>query len=404
MSVPDSSGPGSRAGPAPSAGERLRGLIAVYASTYGVSLVFGYQPPLVAFRLERAGASAFDIGAVTAATTLAVMLCGPLYPRLIARLGLRRACALGTLGCSLVLLAMTQLEGTWNWLVLRALTGCALGLEWIASEIWLNQLSTDASRGRVMATYTTVFAAGVVSGPLLLAWTGTRGALPFLVGSACMVATLLPLGFVGTLGVDVPGADARTSLRRLVGIAPLVMAAGFIAGLMESADISLLPVYGLQRGLTDSAALYLVSAFLAGNVLLQLPIAWLADRMGRRRALALCAVASALGPPLLGVVMHVDALRWPLLVLWGGTMYGFYTQGIALLGESYFPAELAAANTLFVVVYCSGGIVGPLLGGLAMDQLRPDGLLWFLALAAAALLPVLALCGPARPGSRHRNG
>ncbi len=66
-------------------------------------------------------------------------------------------------------------------------------------------------------------------------------------------------------------------------------------------------------------------------------------------------------------------------------MYGFYTQGIALLGESYPHADLADANTVFVMVYCVGGLVGPLLGGLAMDCWRPNGLLVFLSIAPLLL-------------------
>ena len=96
------------------------------------------------------------------------------------------------------------------------------------------------------------------------------------------------------------------------------------------------------------------------------------------------------GPVLLSAAIGTWLL-WPLLLLWGGTMYGFYTQGIALLGESYPPPELADANTVFVVVYCAGGIVGPSLGGLAMDAWTPNGLLVFLSCApfllGTALLP-----------------
>jgi MFS family permease len=131
--------------------------------------------------------------------------------------------------------------------------------------------------------------------------------------------------------------------------------------------------------------------FLAGNVILQLPIGRLGDRLGRLRVLALCAAVCVIGPMLLSAVLGTAWLSWPLLLLWGGTMYGFYTQGIALLGESYPHAELADANTVFVVVYCAGGIVGPSLGGLAMDWWQPNGLLVFLSgaplLLAAGLLP-----------------
>jgi hypothetical protein len=40
---------------------------------------------------------------------------------------------------------------------------------------------------------------------------------------------------------------------------------------------------------------------------------------------------------------------------------------------------------VFVVVYCAGGIVGPSLGGLAMDYWSPNGLLVFLSAAPLLL-------------------
>jgi MFS family permease len=366
-------------------------LVSVLSASFGVGLVFGFQPPLMSLVLERGGASSFEIGAVTSISTVAVMLCGPFYPGAIRRLGLRLAVIIGIAGCTVVLFVMPLLPGFQGWFALRFATGCALGLEWIASEIWLNRLSTDQTRGTVMGTYATVFAAGVMAGPLLLQVTGTSGWRPFGVGALCMALTALPL----LAARDPPSGDVGVSDRlqwlRIARAAPMVMLAALIAGLVESAYVSLLPVFALLRGLDERSSLLLVPVFLAGNVILQLPIGRLGDRLGRTRVLIVCAGVCVLGPILLSAVMGVSWLVWPLLLLWGGTMYGFYTQGIALLGESYPHAELADANTVFVVVYCAGGIVGPSLGGLAMDTWTPNGLLVFLsaapALLAAALLP-----------------
>lgn len=366
-------------------------LAAVFSASFGVGLIFGFQPPLMALVLERGGASSFEIGAVTSISTVAVMLCGPLYPGAIARLGLRLAIILGIAVSSAVLLAMPWLPGFHGWLVLRFVTGCALGLEWIASEIWLNRLSTDQSRGTVMGAYATIFAAGVMAGPLLLQITGTSGGRPFGVGALSLALTALPLLAAHDDSAGAGRPPVRVLWLRIARAAPIVMLAALSAGLVESAYVALLPVFALLRGLDERTSLLLVTVFLAGNVVLQLPIGRLGDRLGRLRVLALCAGVCVMGPILLSAVMGRPFLLWPLLLLWGGTMYGFYTQGIALLGESFAHAELADANTVFVVVYCAGGIVGPSLGGLAMDRWTPNGLLVFLSgaplLLAAALLP-----------------
>jgi MFS family permease len=369
-------------------------LAAVLSASFGVGLIFGFQPPLIALVLERGGASSFEIGAVSSVSTVAIMLCSPLYPSAIRRLGSRRAVILGIAVSTVVLFVMPLLPGFQGWFVLRFVTGCSLGLEWIASEIWLNRLATDQTRGTVMGTYATVFAAGVMSGPLLLQLTGTSGWRPFVVGAVCLALTALPL-----LAARDPEAGDATGDRlqwlRIARAAPIVMLAALIAGLVESAYVSLLPVFALLRGLDEHSALLLVTVFLAGNVILQLPIGRLGDRLGRYRVLALCAAVCVIGPILLSAVMGVPWLVWPLLLLWGGTMYGFYTQGIALLGESYPHAELADANTVYVVVYCAGGIVGPILGGLAMDNWSPNGLLVFLS-AAPILLAAALLRRPVR--------
>src|SRR5271154_7002549 len=110
-------------------------LAAVFSSSLGVGLIFGFQPPLIALSLSRLGYSSFDIGAVTAASLIAVILCGPLYPRAIARFGLKRCIVGGILFAAAILLLMPLWPSAAVWLLLRFVAGCALGLTWIASEI-----------------------------------------------------------------------------------------------------------------------------------------------------------------------------------------------------------------------------------------------------------------------------
>ena len=287
-------------------------LVAVLSASFGVGLIFGFQPPLMALVLERGGASSFEIGAVASISTVAVMLCGPLYPAAIRRLGLRWAVILGIGVSTIVLFAMPWLPGFHGWFALRFLTGCALGLEWIASEIWLNRLSSDQTRGTIMATYATVFAAGVMAGPLLLQLTGTSGGRPFGVGALCLGLTALPLLAARDPPADDTAASGRLQWLRIARTAPGVMLAALIAGLVESAYVSLLPVFALLRGLDEHSSLALVTVFLAGNVLLQLPIGRLGNSLGRQRVLTLCAAACVIGPILLSAVMGVTWLVWPV--------------------------------------------------------------------------------------------
>ena len=376
---------------------RRLSLAAVFSSCLGVGLIFGFQPPLIALALSRLGYSSFAIGAVTAASLIAVILCGPFYPRAIIRLGLKRCVVGGIVFAAAIMLLMPLWPSVPLWLMLRFVAGCALGLVWIASEIWMNSVSSIESRGTVMGIYGTVFSIGIVAGPVLLEFTGTQGAKPFTIGAACLILTLLPLAMLRKVA---SAAQEFTPLRDLSGAlktAPIVMLAALVAGLVESADLTLLPLFGVHAGLDEQAALLLVAVFMAGNVVLQVPIGLLADRYGRKTLLGICALASGIGPLLLQASLGSALLLWPLLFLWGGTLYAFYSQGVALLGEEFPVENLPSANTLFVMVYCLGGVIGPSAGGIAMDLWPSRGLPVLLSGAALLMLGGLALSARAPP-------
>jgi MFS family permease len=251
-----------------------------------------------------------------------------------------------------------------------------------------------------MGIYGTVFSMGTVAGPVLLEFTGTHGAKPFVIGAACLILTLLPLTVLPQVA---SAAQEFTPLRGLSGVlrsAPIVMLAALVAGLVESADLTLLPLFGLHSGLDERAALLLVAVFMAGNMVLQVPIGLLADRYGRRTLLGVCALTSCIGPLLLQSCLGIPVLLWPLLFIWGGTLYAFYSQGIALLGEEFAVENLPSANTLFVMVYCLGGVIGPSAGGLAMDLWPIHGLPALLSGAALLMLAGL-MYSRARPRIGH---
>src|SRR5258708_19538459 len=137
-------------------------LAAVFSSCLGVGLIFGFEPPLIALALSRLGYSSFAIGAVTAASLIAVIVCGPFYPRAIVRLGLKRCVVSGIVFAAGILLLMPLWPSVPVWLLLRFIAGCALGLVWIASEIWMNSVSDAASPRTLSAISSTSFSSALL--------------------------------------------------------------------------------------------------------------------------------------------------------------------------------------------------------------------------------------------------
>jgi MFS family permease len=255
----------------------------------------------------------------------------------------------------------------------------------------MNTVSGEQSRGTVMGIYGTVFSIGIIGGPVLLEFTGTHGWRPFAIGALCLVLTLLPLAVLRRVRSATQTFTPLGGLMSALRVAPVVMLAAAVAGLVESADLALLPLFGLHAGLGERASLLLVTVFMAGNVVLQMPVGLLADRFGRKLLLGICALLSGIGPLLLPACIDRPAWLGPLLFVWGGTLYAFYSQGIALLGEEFPAAELPRANTVFVMVYCLGGVIGPSLGGYAMDVWPGIGLPALLSVAALLMLAGLVL-------------
>ena len=163
-------------------------------------------------------------------------------------------------------------------------------------------------------------------------------------------------------------------------------------GLVLSAPLSLFPLYGPRRGLDEATASYLLGVLIAGNIVLQFPLGWLADVVGRRRVLSACALATVLGALVLPAAIGTP-WQWPLVPVWGTAGFGIYTLALADLGDRFTGAELLAGTAALTAMFGLGGIAGPTLGGAAMQHFGPEGLPVMLAGAYGLLLVVSVIRG-----------
>ncbi len=370
--------------------ERRLSLAAVIASFAAMGLMWGLMLPLLALILERDGVDTALNGLNAAVASLAILVAGPFVPRIIHAVGLLPSLHIGIAVVAGAILLMAVFPGLGPWLLLRFVFGLGVGLFWVASETWINTVAREESRGRIMGVYMTALMAGLAGGPLIIAAAGIDGILPFLIGVGLMAAAAVPLVLARRLAPSIP-PTRPIRLRQVVLLAPTVMATIAAAGFTDMAIITLYPLYALRSGFGQDAALLMLSVYFAGSLALQLPIGWLADHLDRRRILMLCAGVGVVGPLMLSVVLHIEVLLWPLLFLWGGAVVGLYTVGLTLLGQSFPAAHLARAVAVFVMFYTTGGVIGPVVAGGAMEVAGPSGLLFTLAAACAVLLAVVGL-------------
>lgn len=374
---------------AAAAAARRRGLIAAIACIALFGVGQGMTYPLFAVRLEAAGWPSAAIGVSGAMVALAALALAPLMPPVIARLGLAGFLAGGALLSAAMLAAFTLTDSYWLWLALRFAQGAAATALFLGSEAWIVAGAGDASRGRVVGVYATVLSLGFAAGPVLATTIGLFGPAPFLVCAAISLTCLVPLWLARR---DAPaGAQERAATIpawRFFRTDPTVMGAVVLFGVVEFGVMALLPVWGVQHGMTRDAAALLVSALVLGNVALQIPLGALSDRVNRRALLIFCALACLVAAGALPLLAQTRWSLWGALFVWGGLAAGLYTVGLVELGARYRGAALVSANAAVVVAYGVGALAGPLVVGLAMDIAPPDGLAGGLALFTLAYLAV----------------
>lgn len=369
-------------------------LSAIYASIVCVSMAIGITFPLLSLALELRGYSNTVIGFFSAIASLAILLFGSRVPRIAERFGFLRTILVGIGVGVACFMALPFTDSLAVWFVLRFIMGMGWVAHWLLTEVWMNSLATDQNRSKVLAFYSTFFAAGLSFGPYLLTIVGTDGLLPYQ-----MVSTLVLMGgaFLIFVRNHTPPTEhhheEHKSLLMLFRLTPIIFMLAVCTGMFESTILSLLPLYGINAGLSNDVSVKMLSLFVLGNVLLQLPIAWFATKIGLQRAVIFTVLVGISGAILLPWVLHTTLVLKLLLVIWGGILFGNYVLGLTMLGHSYKGHSLGIANAGFIVCVEFGSVAGPLLGGAAMDLWKPHGFVLMIGVFALVLL-ICALLKP----------
>ena len=352
-------------------------------SIYGIT--FSLYTPLLSLILEARGASSTLIGALAMIASAGIIIGSFAVPRLMRHLE-GRSLLLGGVVFEIVLIfALMSTNSIVAWFVIRFLGGLVGSVLFVVTETWMIEITPREHHGRVMGFYNTTLALSFALGPLILSVTGTQGTLPFLVGIGLMGLAGLPVlwsGRYAPASSDKPGFGVVS----FAFVAPLLALACFVVAFMELATTSLIPIYGLRVGMTESSATLMLFFGAAGGALLQFPIGWAADHFDPRKVLVACALAGLVCAAAWPFSVGVPFLLWTTLFLWWGLFAGVYTVAMILAGQWFSGVELATAMAAFGVFWGVGAFVGPMVGGASMDLWDPYGLPLTLVIVAGVFV------------------
>jgi MFS family permease len=358
----------------------------------GWAFGFGLGAPLASLWLRDAGRGARIIGLNTSLYYVGVALAAFAVPNLMRRAS--RYCVAGGIFADAVATALFPwTEALPACFLLRLIGGMATAVSIIPMETLVNHNAPPERRARDFGFYAFSVALGVALGslvglplyPLAPRLTFALGGLVTL-GSALVVWLGWPDPASGVALAPRDEALGALTRPRSPGRAnALSYGTAWVQGFLEGGFLTFLSLYLLGCSYTEGAVSLLVGGLFAGVILCQVPLAWLADRLGRWHVLlgchglllmALLSVHCRPGTPLLAVS----------LFLLGTCCGALYPLGLALLGDRVPPAGLARANAFYLASNCAGSLSGPVLFGLVIDRFgEPAQFLAGMAAVAAVL-------------------
>ena len=353
--------------------DRVRGIIICIVVMATVELTLGVSWPLLAIALERQGVPAWLNGVSASAQMLAILAVPVLSPRLIGRFSTVGVLAISLVGMAVSLALLPVFPNVWAWFPIRFCLGLSTELAFAAGDIWINQLATERARGRIIGIFGMFAQCGFALGPLAIAMFGSDNwSALYLVVAACLVA-LIALRWARGAVPAIKGKP-RARLLHFLRVAPTLLVAGLMFGIIGSLTMSLMTVYGIEKGLAADSAALLLTMFAIGTVIGQLPIGWLADHMDRRHLLGWCVAITMLMYALLPVVIGDLLLIRIMMLVMGVALGGFYVLALAMMGQRFQGAELVGINASYIVLFGLGAVIGPSLGGGAIGIFGADGM------------------------------
>ena len=368
--------------------QRAVNLVALLVCVYTFGVAYAGILPWITLKLEGREVAPVPIGVVSAANAIGVMVMAPFAGRIVRRMGMANGLLYWGLMSVVMLGLLPVFESVTGWIVLRFVGGLAGAVPWIVTETWINMIAGEQSRARVIALYAIALAAGFATGPVVLTLTGTQGLLPVATFLFISLVALVPIVFIRRNAPEL-GADEGGDIWGAITAMPTVMLAVFVAGAVDASFFSFLPIWGTRAGFEPAHAVTLLSIFVAGNIVLQFPIGWLADRIGPRKTMALSGLVCLAAPFLALPVVASHAWLAGVLFIWGGAAWSLYALALVEIGHRLTGTALATANGAIVLVYTLSNIAAPPVSGAAMQLWDPHGFLFISSIASVILLAVL---------------
>lgn len=299
--------------------------------------------------------------------------------RLVKRAGhIRTFAAMASLASTTALLHALILDPVF-WSVARCLTGFCFAVLYVVVESWLNERSTNETRGAVLSAYNIINLTVITVGQMMMTLYDPASFPLFILASVLVSMGVVPIAMT-TSAAPAPVQIVRLRLLYLYRVSPLGCIGALAVGIVNGSFWTLGPVFALNNGMAvTGVAIFMSTAVLAGAAG-QWPLGRLSDRTDRRRIILLACVMASLAGAI--TLLPFASTEWGVYltaVVFGLFAFPLYSIAVAHLNDFIPTDEFVEASSGTLLLYALGAAIGPIPAALAMDWFGPAGLFLFTA-------------------------
>jgi len=331
----------------------------------------GLQGTLLGLRGALEGFDASIMAWVMSAYFAGFMIGSRLAPGMIQRVGHVRVFAALASMISAGFILYAAVPDPIAWAAMRFVVGFCFSGVYVVCESWLNDASTNETRGKTLSLYMITQMVGIISAQGIVNFADAGSYALFVVMSVLVSISFAPILLSATPAPVFQGTKPMT-LRQLYETSPLGCIGMFFMGAVFAGMFGMAAVFGSEKGLSVADITLFVAVIYFGGMVLQYPVGWLSDRMDRRRLITFVCLLAA-------ITMIPAALfggNFIMLMIGGFVLGGLsnplYSLLIAYTADYLQPEDMAAASGGLMFINGGGAVLGPFIVGWMMTTLGAD--------------------------------
>ncbi|MGF1551512.1 MAG: MFS transporter [Paracoccaceae bacterium] len=335
----------------------------------------GLQSTVLGIRGGLEGFDATTMGVVMSGYFVGFLFGAQATPAMLRRVGHVRtfAALVSLLSAALIVYAAAVHPVAWT--AMRVLAGFCFSGIYVVAESWLNNQSTNATRGKALSIYLVCQTVGIVLAQAIVPFGDPQGYDLFVLMTVAVSLACAPILLTAS-PAPVHERSRTLSIRDLFRISPLGAVGMMLVGAICAGMFGMSAGWGSQRGLDAATISLVVSAIFVGSAVMQFPIGYVSDRVDRRG--------------LIVIVTFVGAGGALVMTLSGSSVIGIVAGAFVVGGMANPLYSLLIAHTndfmeLDDMAAAAGGLM--LLNGVG-SAATPFAIGWLMTLAGPAAFPI----------------